>query len=1124
MNQVDKREVPLPGYLSHLAESEGAQRVLARIRAGESTVVRGLHGSSDAALLAALSRHAGVSWLVLADGYESASYMYSDLSCLLPESQVYFFPSTFHDGFVPLQQRSEAIIQRSELVSQQGSICARMQRGREGIVVVSYVQAAGEAFATGEAFAASSLIARVGDRISHLKLEEQLQALGFTEEDRVTRPGQYASRGSIIDIFSFIENQPYRVDFLGDAIDTIRVFDVETQLSVRKVQEALLVSGGSCSAGAGGAATLLSILPREVAVFGIELGVALRRYGESVENNRAALPEAMEAEASLRERLEGRTLVEAAVQPLAVGSAVVEFKTTPQPLFQKNFSRLADTIRSDADLGYRTYILAEQPSQVARLRDIFKDLSLDARAYEMLELPLREGFVDAEQRVNVFTDHQIFDRYHAAKLRKRLAPHDPLSARELQMMRPGDYVVHIDHGVGVFEGLVREAEGGVMREYVRVGYKDGDTVLVSIHNLGRLSKYRGKDGVAPQINRLGSGRWSKLKARAKGRVKDIARDLIRLYAARRMEKGFCFSADTYLQESLESSFMYQDTPDQITAMAAVKRDMESDVPMDRLVCGDVGFGKTEIAVRAAFKAVADGKQVAVLVPTTVLALQHYKTFSGRLENFPCTVDYLSRLKSASQQREVRERLAAGRIDIIVGTHALLRGAVRFKDLGLLIVDEEQKFGVAAKEKLKELSRSVDTLTLTATPIPRTLQFSLMGARDMSIISTPPPNRYPISTTVSVFDEKLIAHAIREELSRGGQVFFVHNEVNKLPHLHAMLTRNIPTLRCAVAHGQMKPSEIEAVMLDFMAGDYDVLLSTSIIESGLDIPNANTIIINNGHRFGLSDLHQLRGRVGRANRKAYCYIFTPPIELLTPEARRRVAAIEEFSELGSGIHISMQDLDIRGAGNLLGAEQSGFIMDLGMETYQQILDDAVRELKHGEFSELFEGELGASEAWVAPRDCQVETDLDVALPEDFVRSATDRILIYREIDLLRDAEELERFRVSLEDRFGRLPERVEHLLSIPSLRWASASLGVEKLQLRGGRLTLHFVSPGDSPYYGSKTFSVVQKQIARYAHACSVRQLEDHLRVDVEGIATVQEGLAFLSYLSGAYETRESAEG
>lgn len=1122
--RLDREAGQLQGYLMRLAESPEARRVVSSVRAGESVVVKGLHGSSRAALLASLSLAEGASFLVLSDGYESASYLYSDLSGLLSESQLYFFPSTYNDGFVPLHQRSEAIIQRNEVVSQQEGLRARMAGGEEGVVVVSYVQAAGEPFATGEAFAESSMVVHVGDTISLQALADRLHLLGFSEEERVVRPGQYARRGSIVDVFSFIESQPYRVDFLGDEIDTIRVFDVESQLSVRKVTEALFVSGeGRLSAGAG-AETLLSLLPAGVAVFGSDLGLALQRYGESVESNRAVLPVAFVEESLLREQLLARRLVESSLRPLASGREVVEFKTTPQPLFQKNFSRLADTIRSDAELGFKTYILAEQQSQIVRLRDIFSDLSLDAKTYEMLELPLREGFVDAEQRVNMFTDHQIFERYHAAKLRKRLEPHDSLSASELQLMQPGDYVVHIDHGVGVFEGLVREEEGGVVREYVRVGYKDSDTVLVNIHNLGRLSKYRGKEGEPPQISRLGSGRWNRLKERAKGRVKDIARDLIRLYAERRMEKGFAFSADTYLQESLESSFMYQDTPDQITALAAVKRDMESDVPMDRLVCGDVGFGKTEIAVRAAFKAVADGKQVAVLVPTTVLALQHYKTFSGRLEDFPCTVDYLSRLKSAAQQREVRENLAGGRIDIIIGTHALLRNTVRFKDLGLLIVDEEQKFGVAAKEKLKAMSKNVDTLTLTATPIPRTLQFSLMGARDMSIIRTPPPNRYPIATTVSVFDEKLIAHAIREELARGGQAFFVHNEINKLPRLHAMLVRNIPSLRCAVAHGQMKPSEIETVMLDFMAGDYDVLLCTSIIESGLDIPNANTIIINNGHRFGLSDLHQLRGRVGRTNRKAYCYIFTPPLELLTSEARRRVAAIEEFSELGSGIHISMQDLDIRGAGNLLGAEQSGFIMDLGMETYQRILDDAVRELKYGEFSDLFGQESGAGEEWVAPRDCQVETDLDVALPEDFVRGATDRIAIYREIDLLRDAAELEQFKSSLEDRFGRLPERVVHLLSIPPLRWAAAALGVEKLQLRGGRLTLHFVSPGDSPYYGSKTFGQVQKQLARYTHACRVRQLADHLRVDVEGVESVKEGLGFLSYLSGAYETHESAQG
>lgn len=1109
--------VSIQEYLSRLAAAEGVQRLEQRVRAGQSTVLKGLHGSSGAMLLAALSGRQTRSAVVLAEGYESASYLYSDLSGLLPEGGLYFFPSSFRDGFVTLHQQSEAIIQRNELVSRQRELCARLEGGEEGVVVVSYVQAAGEPFATSEAFATNSMVLHVGDALSLPGVIDRLHGLGFVEEDRVVEPGQYASRGSIVDVFSYTESQPFRVDFLGDEVDTIRLFDVDTQLSVRKVKEALLVSGKEQLAAGADEETLLSLLPESVAVWGWELGLSLKEYGERVEDSRAVLPVPFVEESFLREQLLKRALVELALKPISTKSETVEFKTTPQPLFQKNFSRLADTIRSDAALGYTTYILAEQKSQMDRLSDIFSDLSLDAKTYQMLVLPLREGFVDETQKVNFFTDHQIFERYHAAKLRKRLQPHDPLNTKELQLMQPGDYVVHIDHGVGVFEGLVREEENGVVQEYVRVGYKGSDTVLVNIHNLGRLSKYRGKEGVPPEIDKLGSGKWNRLKQRAKGRVKDIARDLIRLYAERRMEKGFSFSPDSYLQESLEASFMYQDTPDQESAIAAVKKDMESDVPMDRLVCGDVGFGKTEVAVRAAFKAATDGKQVAVLVPTTVLSLQHYKTFSSRLKDFPCTVDYLSRLKSAAQQREVREKLSAGKIDIIIGTHALLRSTVKFRDLGLLIVDEEQKFGVAAKEKLKAMSKNVDTLTLTATPIPRTLQFSLMGARDMSIISTPPPNRYPISTTVSVFDEKLAAHAIRVELERGGQVFFVHNEINKLPQLLAMLLRNIPTLRCAVAHGQMKPSEIEEVMLDFMAGDYDVLLCTSIIESGLDIPNANTIIINNGHRFGLSDLHQLRGRVGRTNRKAYCYIFTPPLDVLTPEARRRVAAIEEFSDLGSGIHISMQDLDIRGAGNLLGAEQSGFIMDLGMETYQKILDDAIRELKYSEFSSLFAEELSQDAVWVQPTDCQVETDLDVALPESFVRSATDRIAIYREIDLLRDEKELQQFKASLEDRFGQLPVRVTRLLSIPPLRWKAAALGVEKVQLMDGQLSLHFVSSGDSPYYGSTIFETVQKQLGRYAHGCRVHQMADHLRVDVDGIETVEEALRFLRYLSGKRE-------
>lgn len=1110
----------LQEYLRRLSELESARRLEQRIRAGNSTLVKGLHGSSPAMLVGAFSQVRCLSAVLLAENYESASYLYSDLSGIVPAESLYFFPSTFRDGFVPQHRQSEAIIQRNELVSQQHLLRARLSG--DGIVVVSYVQAVAEPFFRGDVFAKTSLLLRSGEKRSLYSVVERLHALGFLEEQRVVKPGQYATRGSIVDIFSFAENQPFRVDFLGDEIDSIRLFDVDTQLSIRRVDEALLVPNGEEMANGEGQENLLSLLPKEVAVWGWELHLMLKQYEESISQYRSVLPVAFVEESFLREQLIGRPLVEVALKPMAAEREIVSFQMHPQPSFQKNFSRLADTIRSDADLGYSTYIIAEQASQIRRLTDIFSDLSLSSNTYRMLELPLREGFVDETLKVNFFTDHQIFERYHAAKLRKRLQPHDPLSTKDLQLMQPGDFVVHIDHGIGIFEGLVREEENGILREYVRVSYQEKDTILVDIHNLGRLSKYRGKDGVPPVIYRLGSGKWNRLKQRAKGKVKDIARDLIRLYAERKKVKGFAFSPDTYLQESLESSFIYQDTPDQMAATEAVKRDMESDVPMDRLVCGDVGFGKTEIAVRAAFKAVTDGKQVAVLVPTTVLALQHCKTFSERLKDFPCTVDYLSRLKSAAQQREIREKLLSGAIDIIIGTHALLRDAIRFKDLGLLVIDEEQKFGVAAKERLKVLSKSVDTLTLTATPIPRTLQFSLMGARDMSIIRTPPPNRYPISTTVSVFDEKLVAHAIRVELERGGQVFFVHNEINKLPQLHAMLLRNIPTLRCAVAHGQMKSAEIESVMLDFMAGDYDVLLSTSIVESGLDIPNANTIIINNGHRFGLSDLHQLRGRVGRTNRKAYCYIFTPPLDTLTQEARKRITVIEEFADLGSGIHISMQDLDIRGAGNLLGAEQSGFIVDLGIETYHKILDEAVRELRFREFSELFAEEIKEDTEWVQSTDCQVETDLDVALPEGFVQSATDRISIYREIDLLRDAAARDKFALSLEDRFGQLPIRVKRLLAIPPLRWKAASIGVEKLQLKGGRLSLHFVSPSDSPFYDSDTFAKIRERLMHYTHACQVRQLEDHLRIDVDNTETVEEAMGVLCYLAG--DRQRHAEG
>lgn len=958
-----------------------------------------------------------------------------------------------------------------------------------------------------------------GQEVEVVALEKQLRALGFQEVDYVYEPGQFAVRGSILDVYSYSSEYPFRIDFFGDEIDTLRTFEVETQLSLQKRKQVEIVPE-LAQADHEQLTSFLHLLPEETLIVTKDLHYVADRIGkifdegfskstqtEQMEGKSEVEQEAIRQQMLAETKLIGRgkfltdalgfRRIETATSPTHTAEAVITCETTPQPLFHKNFDLLLQTLRDDAAGGKRVFILADSQKQNDRLREIFASKVSESGgapvAFTPVDRTLHEGFNDETLGVALYTDHQIFDRFHKYTLRSDKAKQGKmaLTMKELREMEPGDFVVHVDFGIGKFAGLVRVPAGESYQEMIRLVYQHGDIADVSIHSLYKISKYRrAESGEAPRLSILGSGAWNKLKEKTKKRIKDIARDLIKLYAQRRHERGFAFSADNYMQHELEASFLYEDTPDQLKSTQQVKHDMESPRPMDRLVCGDVGFGKTEVAIRAAFKAACDNKQVAVLVPTTVLAFQHFKTFSKRLQGMPVRVDYLSRARTTKQTRQVTEDLAAGKIDILVGTHKLIGKSVKWKDLGLLIIDEEQKFGVATKEKLRQLKTNVDTLTLSATPIPRTLQFSLMGARDMSIMRTPPPNRYPIQTEIATFSSEVIADAINFEMSRGGQVFFVNDRIAGLAPIAEMIHKYVPDCRVGIGHGQMSPEELEKIVMGFMNYDYDVLLSTTIVENGIDISNANTIIINDAHRFGLSDLHQMRGRVGRSNRKAFCYLLAPPLANLTADARRRLEALETFSELGSGFSIAMQDLDIRGAGNLLGAEQSGFMEDLGYETYQKILTQAVTELKNDEFQDLYAEQIAQGEAISGDDfvdDCAVESDLEMYFPDNYVPGSSERMLLYRELDNIERDEELEAYRQRLTDRFGPVPRQGEELMLVVPLRRVGRRLGCEKIILRQGRMQMQFVSNTQSAFYQSAAFGRVINYIGYHPRRCNLKE-------------------------------------
>ena len=1081
----------------------------------------GLHASASPLFFSSLWQHVSQTLVFILNDMEEAGYFYHDLTQINGEENVLFFPSSYRRAIKYGQKDAGNEILRTEVLS-------RIQKG-DNLCIVTCPEAVAEKVVSSRELSSRTLKLEGGGHTEVDTIMDILADFGFERVDYVYEPGQYALRGSIVDVFSYASEYPYRIDFFGDEIDSIRTFEVDTQLSKEKKQSIAIVPELNVS-GSGEFVSFFEFIPKD-SILAMKDFFWVREHVDKI-HEEAISPLALAAdEENKRELLRvAKNLIDGSDfmmqslnfrriefgnKPTGTPQATLTFDTQAQPIFHKNFELVSSCFREFMAKGYTLYICTDSEKQAKRLKDIFEERG-DNISFTYVNKTLHEGFTDHTLKGCFFTDHQIFDRFHKYNLRSERARSGKvaLTLKELSQFEPGDYVVHIDHGIGKFAGLVRLPNGDSTQEVIKLIYQNDDVVFVSIHSLHKVSKYKGKEGEPPRINKLGTGAWEKIKEKTKTKIKDIARDLIRLYSQRKQEQGYAYNPDSFLQHELEASFIYEDTPDQLKATNDVKADMESNRPMDRLVCGDVGFGKTEVAVRAAFKAATDNKQVAVLVPTTVLAYQHYQTFSERLKEFPCKVEYLSRARSAKDTSRILKELANGEIQILIGTHKLIGKSVKFKDLGLLIIDEEQKFGVGVKEKLRQLKVNVDTLTMTATPIPRTLQFSLMGARDLSVIQTPPPNRYPIQTEVHTFNEEIITEAINFEMSRNGQVFFVNNRIQNLLELKALIQRNIPDCRVCIGHGQMKPEELEKIIYDFVNYDYDVLLATTIIESGIDIPNANTIIINAAQNFGLSDLHQMRGRVGRSNRKAFCYLLAPPLTSLTPEAKRRLQAIENFSDLGSGIHIAMQDLDIRGAGNMLGAEQSGFIADLGYETYQKILAEAVKELKEDEFSELYQEELqAAGEEKISGEDfvseCQVESDLELLFPNEYIPSSSERMLLYRELDGLELDKDLLDFKSRLEDRFGKVPPEGEELLRIVPLRRLAKRLGAEKIFLKAGRMTLFFVSNPDSPYYQSAAFGKVIGYMGRNPRYCNLREQNGKRSMVVKNVESVEMAVGIL---------------
>ena len=1080
----------------------------------------GLIGSSDAIVLSALFTELPHPAIFVLGDKEEAAYFQNDLENILGTHKALFYPSSYKKAYQIDQPDNNLVLQRAEVLT-------RINKSNDRFIIVTYPEAIHERVVTKKTLERNTIEIKVGEKVDIEFVTGFLQENNFDRTDFVIEPGQFAIRGGIVDVFSFAHEMPYRIEFYGNSIESIRAFEPASQLSEQNMAFVTIIPNIQSGLISEAHESFFEFIPERTILYAKDLEYTMEamkssletlshRFGDSIKieeqqtvRNTSDLFDTIDQITSHIEKIK---VIEFGTKAFFEPELHLKYTIKAQPHFNKNFNLLLEDLYKNQSKNYTNILFSESAKQAERLYSIFEDIprSKEQQGKELkfnsILIALHQGFIDENLRLVCYTDHQVFDRYHRFRLKKNYSKSEAITLKEIYSLKPGDFITHIDHGVGRFAGLETQNVNGKQQEAIRLVYKDNDILYISIHSLHRISRFTSKDGTAPTLNKLGSATWANLKQKTKKKVKDIAKDLIALYAARKSQKGFAFTKDSYLQTELEASFMYEDTPDQEKSTIDVKKDMEKDYPMDRLICGDVGFGKTEIAIRAAFKAVTDGKQVAILVPTTILAMQHYRTFKERLKDFPCNIDYINRFKSSAQQTNTLKRAAEGKVDILIGTHRLLSKDVLFKDLGLMIIDEEQKFGVAAKEKLKSIKVNVDTLTLTATPIPRTMQFSLMGARDLSVINTPPPNRYPVTTELHVFNETLIKEAVNYEVSRGGQVFFIHNKVQDIHDISALIKRLCPTVTIGVGHGQMDGDQLEEVLMKFIEGETDVLIATTIIESGLDISNANTMIINNAHYFGLSDLHQMRGRVGRSNKKAFCYLMAPPLTVLTPEARQRLKAIEEHSELGSGFQVAMKDLDIRGAGNLLGGEQSGFISEIGFEMYHKILDEAIDELKETDFKGLFPKEEKATFV----RDCQIDSDLEMRIPDDYVTNIAERLSLYKELDEIESEAKLTEYASNLKDRFGAVPEQVFELINTIRLRWKAKELGFEKIVLKNRMLKCYFVSNQSSDYYQSAYFNSIIKFVQTNPRLCKIKEEKAKLSLTLGQIDSITEANKILN--------------